>query len=65
MRIVIDTEAKRIICPKPFWEEVQKKNEILASVGQPKTTHQEEIRKYFEEAIQNELVRPQDVRKKK
>ena len=30
MRIVIDTEAKKIICPKPFWEEVQKKMTFLS-----------------------------------
>lgn len=64
MRIIIDTEAKRIICPKPFWEEVQKKNDILKSVGKEAVTHREEVKSYFNEAIQNELARPQDVKKK-
>lgn len=64
MRIIIDTKEERIICPKPFWEEVQRKNEILVSVGQPKTTHHDEVKKYFDEAFKNELVRAQDVRKK-
>lgn len=65
MRIVIDTKEKKIICPKPFWEEVQKKNDILVSVGQPKVSHHDEVKRYFEEAIQNELVRAQDIRRTK
>ena len=64
MRIVIDTEAKKIVCPKPFWEEIQKKNDILKGVGQAPVTHKDEVRKYFEEAMENELARPQDTRKK-
>ena len=63
MRIVIDTNAKRIICPKPFWEEIQKKNDILKGVGKEPVTHKDEIRKYFEEAMENELARPQDTKK--
>ena len=64
MRIVIDTEAKKIICPKPFWEEVQKKNDILKSVGQATVSHKAEVKRYFEEAIENKLARPQDIKKK-
>ena len=64
MRIVIDTEAKRVICPKPFWEEVQKKNDILKGVGKEPVSHKDEVRRYFELAMDNELARPQDTRKK-
>lgn len=64
MRIVIDTKENKIICPKPFWEEVQKKNDILKSVGQEPTTHKAEVEAYFKAAMENELVRAQDIRKK-
>lgn len=64
MRIIIDTEKNVIICPKPFWEEVQKKNNVLKEIGQTPVSHKDEVKKYFEKAIENELVRPVDVRKK-
>lgn len=64
MRIVIETTEKKIVCPKTFWEEVQKKNDILKSVGQEPVSHKNEVRKYFEEAMENELARPADLKKK-
>lgn len=68
MRIIIDTKENKIICPKPFWDEVQKKKDIIREVNGEeeanKITHHEEVRKYFEAAIKNELVRPTDVKKK-
>jgi hypothetical protein len=33
-------------------------------VGQPELSHKDEVKKYFEEAIKNDLVRAQDVRRK-
>ena len=65
MRIIIDTKAKAIICPKTFFEDISKKNEILRSVGQPEVNHKEEIKKYFEEAIQADLLRQQDLKGRK
>lgn len=67
MRIVIDTKENKIICPKPFWDEVQKKKDIVKEINPEeaaKITHHSEVRKYFEAAIENELVRAQDVKKK-
>ena len=64
MRITIDTDKKVIICPKTFWEDIRKANEILRNVGQPELSHKDEVKKYFEEAIKNDLVRAQDVRRK-
>lgn len=64
MRITIDTEKKVIICPKTFWEDIRKTNEVLRSVGQAELSHKEEVKKYFEEAIKNDLVRAQDVKRK-
>ena len=64
MRITIDTDNKVIICPKTFWEDMRKTNEILRSVGQPELSHKAEVKKYFEEAIANDLVRANDVKKR-
>lgn len=64
MRLIIDTEKNVIICPKPFFSKVQKKNDILKSVGKEPVTHHQEVKDYFDKAIQNELVRSQDVKKK-
>lgn len=67
MRIVIDTKENKIICPKPFWDEVQKKKDIAKELGSDKAaeiTHHSEVRRYFEMAMQNELVRAQDIKKK-
>ena len=64
MRITIDTEKKVVICPKTFWEDMRKTNEVLRSVGQNEIDHKERVKQYFEEAIQNDLVRPAYVRKK-
>lgn len=43
---------------------MRKTNEVLRSVGQNEIDHKERVKQYFEEAIQNDLVRPADVRKK-
>lgn len=63
MRIIIDTDNDVIICPKTFWEDIRKKNEVLRSVNQEEVSHKEEVKKYFESAIKNDLVRAQDVKK--
>lgn len=65
MRIIIDTDAKAIICPKTFWEDISKKNEVLRSVEQPELNHKDEVRKYFEEAIKGDLKRQQDLKGRK
>lgn len=65
MRITIDTKENVIICPKPFWEDIKKANEVLRNVGQPELNHKEEVKKYFEKAIANDLVRASDVKKSK
>lgn len=64
MRIVIDTDKKVVICPKTFWEDIRKANEILRSVGQPELSHKAKVKEYFEEAIANDLVRASDVKRK-
>ena len=57
MRLIIDTEKNVIICPKPFFSEVQKKNDILKSVGKAPLTPHQEVRDYFDKAIPHELAR--------
>lgn len=64
MRIIIDTANDVIICPKTFWEDIRKKNEVLRSVGQAEVRHKDEVKKFFESAIQNDLARAGDVKKK-
>lgn len=62
MRIIIDTDKNVVICPKPFWEDMRKKNEVLRSVGQEEASHKDEVTKFFNEAIKNDLVRASDVK---
>lgn len=62
MKIVIDTEKNVIICPSGFFKEVQKKNNILKEINQPEVTHKDEVKRYFDKAIENELVRPEDAK---
>ena len=64
MRIIIDTKNDCIICPKTFWEDIRKTNEVLRSVGQEELSHKEEVKKYFESAIKNDLTRAGDVKRK-
>lgn len=64
MRIIIDTDNDVVICPKTFWEDMRKTNEVLRSVGQEEISHKEKVKKYFESAIKNDLVRASDVKKK-
>ena len=65
MRIIIDTKANAIICPKVFFEDIAKKNEVLRSVDAPELNHKDEVRKYFEEAIKSDLLRQQDLKGRK
>lgn len=64
MRIIIDTKNDCIICPKTFWDDIRKTNEVLRSVGQAELSHKEEVKKYFESAIKNDLTRAGDVKAK-
>lgn len=64
MRIIIDTTNDVIICPKTFWEDIRRKNEVLRSVGQEEVRHKDEVKKYFESAIKNDLTRASDVKRK-
>lgn len=64
MRLIIDTDNDCIICPKTFFADMAKTNDVLRSVGQPEVDHKAKVREYFESAIKKDLVRAQDVRKK-
>lgn len=61
MRIIIDTKNEVIICPKAFWEDIAKTNDVLRSVGQPEINHKDRIKEYFDKAIVKDLARPSDV----
>lgn len=64
MRIIIDTKNDVIICPKTFWEDIAKANAVLREAGQPEKSHKDEVKRYFESAIKNDLARAADVKKK-
>lgn len=64
MRIIIDTKNDCIICPKTFWEDMKKTNQVLRDAGQPEKSHKDEVRKFFESAIKNDLTRAGDVKAK-
>lgn len=64
MRIIIDTKNDVIICPKTFWEDIAKANAVLREAGQEEKSHKAEVKKYFESAFKNDLVRAADVKKK-
>jgi hypothetical protein len=64
MRIIIDTKNDVIICPKTFWDDIRKTNEVLRSVGKEPLSHREEVRKYFEKAMENDLTRAGDAKRK-
>lgn len=65
MRIIIDTKANAVVCPKGFFEDIAKKNEVLRSVNQPEINHKDEVKRLFEEAIKGDLLRQQDLKGKK
>ena len=62
MRIIIDTTNKQIICPKAFWDDIRKANEVLREAGQPEKVHAEVVRNYFEEAMKGGLAGNSKVR---
>lgn len=61
MRIIIDTEAERIILPKSFFTQLDKMNKILAEGGaKKKWTPEEFVKDRFNKAIKNTMLRPGD-----
>lgn len=64
MRFIIDTDENAVICPKAFWDDMKKTNEVLRSVGQPEISHKAKVKEYFEAAILSDLIRQSDAKKK-
>ena len=64
MRIIIDTVAKKIICPKTFWDTIDKQNEALRSAGVAEISHKEKVKEYFAEAIVSDLARSGDIKRR-
>lgn len=61
MRIVIDTEKGRIIVPKSFFSNLDKRNKDLEEAGSNKRwTPEEWIRSQFEKAMKETILRPDD-----
>ena len=67
IRIIIDTTNNVIICPKTFWEDIRKANEVIRSLekeGIKEIDHKAKVKEYFDSAIKNDLVRASDVKKR-
>ena len=61
MRIIIDTEKGRIILPKNFFIQLDKMNKILMDGGvTEKLTAETYVRKQFEKAMGETMLRPED-----
>ena len=67
MRITIDTELQAIIVPDSYYMQVDKLNEIIASVGGngAKIDYTAYIQTCFENAYKTQIVRQSDVAKLK
>ena len=65
MRIIIDTELQAIIVPDSYYMQVDKLNEIIASVNGNKLDYSEYIKTCFENAYKTQIVRQSDVAKLK
>ena len=61
MRIILDTNKGRIILPKSFFTELDKKNKDLEEAGSDKKwTPEEWVRSQFEKAMKETMLRPGD-----
>lgn len=61
MRIISDTTKGRIILPKSFFTELDKKNKDLEEAGSDKKWAPEEwVRSQFEKAMKENMLRPGD-----
>lgn len=61
MRIILDTEKGRIILPKSFFTELDRRNKILAEGGSDKKwTAEDFVRDQFERAMKETMLRTED-----
>ena len=66
MRLIIDTDNERIIVPKKFFTELDKINAILKDGESNKQwTAEEYIKNKFDKAINNTILRSEDVKSSK
>lgn len=66
MRIIIDTENERIIVPKKFFTELDRINAILKDGDSEKQWAPDEyIKSKFDKAINNTILRSEDVKSSK
>ena len=65
MRIILDTNKRRIIVPKSFFTELDRMNKILEEAGSEKQwTPEEYVKEQFGKAIKESILRPDDKVKK-
>ena len=67
MRITIDTEKEVIIVPDTFYKQIDRRNEIIAKAGVTgtKIDYVDFIKKSFEAAINNPVIRKMDLKNSK
>lgn len=64
MRITIDTEKEIIIVPDTFFKQIDRRNDIIAKAGvtDTKIEYIDFVKQSFEAAIQNPMIRKEDLK---
>ena len=66
MRIEIDTEKNLIIVPNTYYEQIDKKNQVLSDAGvETKIDYTQYIRDSFNKAIESKIIRKEDLKRNK
>lgn len=66
MRIIIDTDKEAIIVPDTYYQQIDKKNEVLekAGAGDKKIDYTQFVKDSFALAIEKPMLRKQDLKRK-
>ena len=66
MRIEIDTEKNLIIVPNTYYEQIDRKNQVLSDAGvDTKIDYTQYIRDSFNKAIESKIIRKEDLKRNK
>lgn len=66
MRIIIDTDAEQIIVPDTYYQQIDKKNEVLVKAGaaDKKIDYTQYVKDVFNAAIAKPMIRKEDLKRK-
>ena len=66
MRIIIDTDKEVIIVPDTYYQQIDKKNEVLEKAGaaDKKIDYTQYVKDSFNAAIQKPMIRKEDLKRK-